>query len=216
MSAQVNPLRDRVMTDEDIIRRVKAGNRALFGVLHDRHYGGVFRFALRLTRNEETAKDIAADTFVRAYTAVDRYQIRPDVKYISFLLRVAWNLAVTHNKRRARSGLVEPGENGDLLECVADTTPGPEQEAMAKERAARVRRAIAALPARDQLILGLAYERQLSMREIGEVMGKPSVSAVTSHLYRAVRKLRTELEKDNLFAGYMEGETQWAKETTSN
>jgi RNA polymerase sigma-70 factor (ECF subfamily) len=216
MSAEVGHLRDSVMSDEDIIRRVKAGDRALFGVLHDRHYRGVFRFAVRLTRNEEAAKDIAADTFVRAYAAVDRYQIRPDVKYISFLLRVAWNLAVTHNKRESRAGTVEPGENGDPLEYVADTAPGPEQQTLAKERAVRVRRAIASLPERDQLILALAYEKQLSMREIGEVMGKPSVSAVTSHLYRAVKKLKGKLEKDSLFASYIEGETQWANETTNN
>ena len=216
MVVEVGKVRDSVLSDEDIIRRVKAGDRALYGVLHDRHYRGVLRFAHRLVRNDEAAKDIAADAFVRAYGAVDRYQIRPEVKYISFLLRVAWNLAVTYNKREARAGLVEPTEETDPLEFVPDGRPGPEQEMVATERATRVRKAIAALPKGDRLILALAYDRQLSMREIGEVMGKPSVSAVTSHLYRAMRKLKTQLEKDDLFAGYLEGDAQWANETTKS
>ena len=54
---------------------------------------------------------------------------------------------------------------------------------------------LAQLNASDREILTLAYDRELSCREIQAITGKPSISAVTTHVYKAMRKLRSHVDE---------------------
>ena len=54
----------------------------------------------------------------------------------------------------------------------------------------RIREAIQRLNPSDREIITLSYDRELSCREIMEVMGKPSITSVTTHLYQAMKRLR--------------------------
>ncbi len=65
---------------------------------------------------------------------------------------------------------------------------------------AQVRKALDCLPTADRQILHLAFEEDLSCADIMKIMGKPSVSAVTSHIYRALRRLKGLLERSGYFA----------------
>src|SRR5438270_13755014 len=58
------------------------------------------------------------------------------------------------------------------------------------EEVRHIREALAQLSPSDREIITLSYDRELSCREIMEVMGKPSITAVTTHLYKAMKRLR--------------------------
>jgi DNA-directed RNA polymerase specialized sigma24 family protein len=59
--------------------------------------------------------------------------------------------------------------------------------------------ALECLSAEDRKIIHLAFERDLSRRDIVTIMGKPSVTAVTSHLRRAMQKLKFIIERQGYF-----------------
>ena len=80
------------MTDEAIIKRVQAGDLALFGELHKRYYKRVWGYLHQCLSDDETAKDLAAETFVNAYRAIGHYEVREQGRFGSFLLRIARNL----------------------------------------------------------------------------------------------------------------------------
>ena len=65
--------------------------------------------------------------------------------------------------------------------------------------------ALRQLPSEDREIIQLAFVRDLSRRDIGEILGKPTISAVTSHLYRAMRKLKVIVAKQGYFTAGSEG-----------
>lgn len=187
------------MTDAWIIRRVQAGDLALFGELHKRYYRRVWGFVYRCLSDDEAAKDIAAETFLNAYRAIGHYEVRQNGQFGPFLLRIARNLIIDHQRRRqpfAVSSLeAEDGSSRDL----PDDGPTMLEMVLREERMDRVRAAMDQLPLKDREILALAYQQNLSLKEIMGLLDKPSVSAVTSHLHRAVSRLRRLIRADEYF-----------------
>jgi RNA polymerase sigma factor (sigma-70 family) len=188
------------MTDEAIIRKVQAGDLALFGELHKRYYRRVWGYLHRSAVDEETAKDLAAETFLNAYKAIGSYRVREDGRFGAFLLKIARNLLIDHlrSRRPLTFGSLE-NEEGQTVD-LPEGGPSLLEQILKEERVDRVRAALDRLSVSDREILTLAYQQELSLKEIASVTGKPSVSAVTSHLHRALTKLREAVRQDEFFA----------------
>lgn len=187
------------MTDELIIRRVQAGDLALFGELHKRYYKRVWGYVFRCLNDAEAANDLASDTFVNAYRAIGHYEVRHAGRFGPFLLKIARNLLIDYQRTR-RPWLFSAleHEDGPALD-LADDGPTLLERILQEERVDRIRAAVEQLPPADREILALAYQQELSLKEIAEVTGKPSITAVTSHLHRAVTKLRRLIRADEYF-----------------
>jgi len=187
------------MTDEIIIRRVQAGDLALFGELHKRYYKRVWGYLHRCLGDVEAAKDLASDTFVNAYRAIGHYEVRQEGRFGPFLLKIARNLLIDY--QRAKRPWVFSAlefEDGPAMD-LPDDGPTLLERILQEERVERIREAVDQLPPSDRDILALAYQQDLSLKEIAEVTGKPSVTAVTSHLHRAISKLRQLVRADEYF-----------------
>ena len=187
------------MTDEEIVRAVQSGDRELFAELHRRHYQKVWRFARRSLLEGEAADDVACETFLRAYSSIDRFRVRRDGGFLAFLFRIATNLMADRARRLAHGTPVSFDDEEDWAGRLPDEAPPPLEQVLHQERVRRVRDALGRLPLPDRQILLLAYEGELSAREVMQAMGKPSVTAVTSHLHRALTKLRNLLATDDYF-----------------
>lgn len=187
------------MTDEAIIRKVQAGDLALFGELHKRYYKRVWGYLHRCIRDEETAKDLAADTFVNAYRAIGHYEVREQGRFGPFLLKIARNLLIDNQRsRKPWTFSALESDEGQTMELPSGE-PSLLDRILEEERVDRVKAALDQLSVADREILALAYQQELSLKEIALVTGKPSVSAVTSHLHRAISKLRGLIRADEYF-----------------
>ena len=83
-------------------------------------------------------------------------------------------------------------EDADLAEIPDESEHGaPLAALLQREQFDRIRAALSMLRPCDREIIALSYERDLSSKEIMEIMRKPSVTAVTTHLYKAMQKLRS-------------------------
>ncbi len=196
------------MTDEEIVQRIQLGDRRLFEELHRRYYARIWRFARRTLLNDEAANDVASETFIRAYRAIDRYQIRRDGGFLAFLFRIARNLMTDMlRKTPPQPTLSLDGEENLQERLTLENGGDPLEMALREERRRRVREALARLPEADRQVILLAYEADLSRREVAVIMGKPSVTAVTSHLHRALNKLRELLLQDEYFQTEQRGDS---------
>ncbi|HEY3285130.1 MAG TPA: sigma-70 family RNA polymerase sigma factor [Armatimonadota bacterium] len=187
------------MSDEEVIRRVQRGDRRCFEELHRRYYQKVWRFAKRSLVDPELASDVASETFLRAFRSIDRFSVRRNATFAAWLFRIAANLMADLSRRAPRMPSVSLDEQGELCERLADGQPIPLDQILYQEKLHRVREAVERLPFSDRQILCLSYEDRLSIKEIAVVMGKPSATAVTSHLHRALTKLRHLLLNDRYF-----------------
>jgi RNA polymerase sigma-70 factor (ECF subfamily) len=185
-----------MVSDSDLIRRVQRGERELFGELHARHHERVFRYIAYAVWQREAAQDIAGEVWLKAYKAVDDFVPRGENSVLSWLLRIASN-SVTDYRRRLKPqvSLSAEDEPSTLLLSV----PSAEGEALRLEKIREVRRALGRLSESDRRIIYLAHQNDMTCAQIALAMHKPSISAVTSHLHRAMRHLRDVLRQSAWF-----------------
>ena len=168
-----------LLSDDDLVSRVCAGDTAAFALLAERYQRPVYTLAYRMLGNRADAEDAAQETFVRAYTRLASYQ--PGARFGAWLLAITAHWCIDHLRRRRRTV---------SLEAVLGTLPlpadsqSPEEQALRSEGRDEVQRWLARLPESYRLVLVLRYWHELSYSEISEVLGEP-VSTVRMRLFRA-------------------------------
>lgn len=168
----------------ELIRRAQHGNTDAFGQLVMQYQQAVYNIAYRLTGNRQEAEDVAQESFVKTYQALDRFDAqRP---FAPWLYRIATNTALNWIKRR------RPESELDEEFSAHGTTPNPEAQAITAETTDRLRAAVADLPPNYRAVIELRHFQGLSYREMSEVLDAP-LSDVKSWLFRARRRLRRAL-----------------------
>ncbi|MAT97082.1 MAG: RNA polymerase subunit sigma [Anaerolineaceae bacterium] len=188
------------LTDEQLLQQAKLGNEtsaAAYGEVVRRYQTAVFNVAYRLLGRRVEAEDAAQEAFLRAYRALDRFDVkRPFAPWIK---RITTNLCLNWlESARARTQLLAAELARDdrpvSMDDWAQTTPSPEQTMVREEQSTRLHKAILELPPRYRVAIELRHFQELSYEEIAEEMERP-LSSVKSDLFRA-RKMLAEKMKD--------------------
>jgi RNA polymerase sigma-70 factor, ECF subfamily len=90
------------LSDARLVEEARRGNRDSFGFLVQRYERRLVRVILRFVSDLELAKDLAQETFLRAYTRFDQYD--PSRRFGPWLFRIGVNLTFDHLRRRRRRG----------------------------------------------------------------------------------------------------------------
>jgi RNA polymerase sigma-70 factor (ECF subfamily) len=167
--------------DLPLVERFRAGERRAFDELVRRHQRAIFAVARRYLRNDADAADVAQQTFVRAFKALDGFRGAASVR--SWLYRIAINVALNHVRDHAREKSQEI-EEGRLT----TNATGP-QRIIAGEDAARLRAAVAELPPKQRMVLELRVFDDLSFREVAE-LADCTENAAKVNFHYAVKRLK--------------------------
>ena len=171
------------LTDDELIRLIRGGETDAFEELVRRTSRPAYRLARRITRNHEDADDVVQESFVKAYQALDRFQLGRAIApwVLTIVARTALS-SVRQSKRRAASALDDPGPDGSapLSERVAD----PASDPAALTKRLEVERAFETLSEEHRVILALRVEGDLPYASIAEALGIPA-GTVMSRLARA-------------------------------
>ena len=116
------------LTDEELVRLVRGGETDAFAEVVRRVQRPAYRLALRITRHAEDADDVVQESLVKAYQALDRFQLGRALSpwILTIVARTALSL-LRQGKRRAAMSLDDPGPDGQasLAERSADPTADP-------------------------------------------------------------------------------------------
>jgi RNA polymerase sigma-70 factor (ECF subfamily) len=195
------------VTDEDLFRRFRAGERAAFETLLRRHRAPLFTFVLRVlaTGDRARAEDIVQDAFVRVLRGAADWEERS--KFGTWLFTIARNLCLDAMRRdrlrRAESldGAVgKDGEERNLSDSIAATNPGPERSASNVRLRPVLEAAISKLPDEQREVFVLREFSGVPFKEIADLTGV-SENTVKSRMRYALESLRRSLE-----AGGVEGD----------
>src|SRR5690606_239025 len=93
-------MRDRELSDNEIIEAVKAGDEDAFSLIVERYRNPITNLLYRFLNDREEAMDLAQETFVRVYFALDRYHTR--YAFSTYIYRIASNLAISEIRKRKR------------------------------------------------------------------------------------------------------------------
>ncbi len=184
------------------VAQARAGDQEAFRALVERYSRAVFRLAYRMTGNEQDAEDVVQETFLRVYRGLDRFEARAN--FATWLHRIAVNysLDMLRARRQQPSGS-SPGqrrpndpsdaEYSEAARALVANDPAPDRLAYSGEVGRRVESALSRLSKLERAAFVLRHFEGVSIEEIGRALGL-SAGATKNSVFRAVQKLRRELE----------------------
>jgi RNA polymerase sigma-70 factor (ECF subfamily) len=172
------------MPESVLLQRVKAGDKAAFGQMVDRHIARAYALSLRIMRHREDAEDVVQDAFAAALDRIDSHDAgRPFWPWFS---RIIVNRSLDAVRARGRRMTVA------IDAAHADPTPGPAETFEQRDLMARFRTCLAELPPRRRLIVELFEIDGLSVAEIADQTGTTRAT-VRWHLHVSRKALRAAL-----------------------
>jgi RNA polymerase sigma-70 factor (ECF subfamily) len=180
--------------DRELIDRTLAGDGGAFGILVERFQRKIFRVALAIVRDEMEADAVTQDTFIQAFTNLAKFQGRSEFE--TWLTRIAINKSRDSLRRRRFISLFTTNDNNEeefVIEPV-DMRPDPERQLFSTQLRAAIDRAERSLSAQQKVIFRLRHYENLPLEEIARNLGLRA-GTTRAHLFRAIRKIRKELEE---------------------
>lgn len=196
-----DPARLPAETDEQLLARLRAGDRSVFGALVRRYERELFGYLRRYVGDDDLADDVFQNTFIAVFRKIGQYE--PGRAARPWLYAVATNQAIDALRKRNRQGdrsadaRTAPDEEGEprpLFELVPAPGPGPGEVADRAEQAELVRAAVDRLPDLLRQVVVLAYFQGLKYRDIADALDIP-VGTVKSRLHAATTKLTEDWEQ---------------------
>jgi RNA polymerase sigma-70 factor, ECF subfamily len=181
-----------VPSDDDLLRRLRAGDQGAFGALYQRWQGPVYRLALRLSGLPEVAEDVTQEVFLALIHGPARYDSNRGALG-PYLLGMARNL-VRRRLERERHYLAITDGDGDDAPSRSDGPPADDPLAgLARDQdVARVREAVLSLPLHYREAVVLCDLQLLSYDEAAQVLDC-ALGTVRSRLARGRELLASKL-----------------------
>ena len=181
-------------TDEELVARSRGGDLDSFNQLVLRWERPIYALAYRVIGREEEARDIAQETFLRAFRALKGF--KGQAKFSSWLYRITLNLCRDWMRRERRTPIAQTPEGVDLVELAGEATPWESIEDLVsrKELGRAVAKAMSVLPEEQRTAIILKEYQGLTFQEIADLLECP-LSTVKTRLYQGLTVLRRQLEQ---------------------
>ncbi|MDN5870875.1 MAG: RNA polymerase sigma factor RpoE [Nitrococcus sp.] len=191
-------------TDQELVARVKAGDKQAFNVLVEKYQHRLVKLISRYVHDRAEVLDVAQETFIRAYRALPNF--RGESSFYTWLYRIGLNTAKNHlvslNRRPPGSDIdVQDAERYDIESRLKDYDT-PETLAQREEIERAVFVAIEELPEDLRTAITLREIDGLSYEEIAQTMDCP-IGTVRSRIFRARDIIARRLNP--LFSGSLSG-----------
>jgi RNA polymerase sigma-70 factor, ECF subfamily len=176
-------VRGSELSDEQLMQAVARGDVAAFDQIIRRYQHVAWKTACRLLSDSMEAEDVAQEAFLKLLDAAPRY--RPTASFRTYFYRILTRLCIDRIRKK------RPVVTEHLPES-ADSSPGPPETLIAREREVQVRMALEALPASQKTAIILRHYQGLSYSEIARIM-ETTVKAVEGLISRARSSLQVRL-----------------------
>jgi RNA polymerase sigma-70 factor (ECF subfamily) len=188
---------DGKLSDHHLIEATRGGDEAAFNEIMNRYRSPLTNYLYRFLNDYEEAVDLAQETFVRVYFALDRYHT--EYAFSTYIYRIATNLAISEIRRRKRrkllslTGLFQSEDDSDTEFQVKDERILPDAELIGDERSEVIGRAIAALPEKYRIPVILRDVEGKSYEEVAEIM-ELGLGTTKSRISRGRALLKEKLQ----------------------
>lgn len=179
-----------------LVALAREGDQDALAALYEKTYNEVFYTIKSMIKDEDTVLDILQDTYVKAFTYLDRFQ--GDSKFSPWVRQIGANTARDYLKKKKPMLFTDlvAGEEPDepVEEHFADLDAGnlPDEVLDRAETTRLVREIIDGLPEDQRAVIGMYYYQEMPVKEIAAALGA-SESAVKSRLLYGRRKIEAQV-----------------------
>jgi RNA polymerase sigma-70 factor (ECF subfamily) len=184
------PAQQRTRRSPPALPRRNGGQLNDFAELYDQYFPKVFAYVYGRVQHKEASLDIVSDVFEKAY--VKMHGLRSADAFSSWLFTIARNEVASHwrKEKPAAKALQEAAWHNELNH----QPPSPEDTLLHRERISHLASLLRQLPPREQEIISLKFDAELTNREIADILGTSEVN-VRVTIFRALRKLGARMEQ---------------------
>jgi RNA polymerase sigma-70 factor (ECF subfamily) len=168
-------------TDGDLLARIRKGDQAALQALYGRHRVKIFRFVLRLTRNESSAEDIVSEVFIDVWRNPNNFEGRSEAS--TWLLAIARNKAYSLLRRKKEDEL-----DDEAAGAIEDASDNPEVLLQKKSKGDLLRACLSGLSREHREVIDLVYYHDKSIEEVALIVGAPE-GTVKTRMFHARKKL---------------------------
>ncbi|HEY6255260.1 MAG TPA: sigma-70 family RNA polymerase sigma factor [Xanthobacteraceae bacterium] len=168
-------------SDEALVARIAAGDRLAMRALFARHQVRIYRFALRLLRDQALAEDLISEVFLEVWRHAAQFEARSRAS--TWLLAIARFKALAWLRRRGEAPLDEATAG-----AIPDTSDDPEATIRKKQQGQTLRRCLTRLSPKHREIVDLVYYQGMAIAEVARIVGIPE-STVKTRMFHARKQL---------------------------
>jgi RNA polymerase sigma-70 factor (ECF subfamily) len=167
-----------VASDESLISRIASGEQVAMRLLFARHRMPLYRWLLRIVRDESLAEDLLSEVFLDVWRHADKFAGGSSVS--TWLLAIARYKALSARRRRSHADL---DLDDKVAETVADPADDPEVVLLKRSRGELVRRSVASLSPEHGEVIDLVYYHGKSVKEVAAIVGAAEATVKTRMFY---------------------------------
>ncbi|MCD9184830.1 MAG: sigma-70 family RNA polymerase sigma factor [Pyrinomonadaceae bacterium] len=184
-------------SDHALIKATKEGNEEAFAQIVARYRNPITNYLYRFLNDYEEAVDLAQETFVRVYYALERYHT--EYAFSTYIYRIATNLAISEIRKRKRrrlfslTGLFQSEEENETEFQPTDEKSLPDEDLIEDEKSRVIAKAIATLPDKYRAPIVLREVEGKSYEEIAQIL-QLGLGTTKSRISRARGLLKEKLK----------------------
>ena len=188
----------QVLSDQVLLNNYLAGDRGAISQLLDRYSNRVRDYIRMMVKDSDVADDILQETLIKVVRVIDEGRYAEAGKFLSWVLRIAHNKALDYFRAQKSSKSVNESEAGyNVLGTLRFAEKSVEDEMVAEQIAADVRRMVDFLPEEQREVVMLRYYSGLSFQEIADSTGV-SINTALGRMRYALINLRKMIKENNL------------------
>jgi RNA polymerase sigma-70 factor, ECF subfamily len=182
-------------TDEALIAAIACADRDAMQTLFERHRVKVFRFVLRMVRNDALAEELTGEVFLDVWRNAGRFEGRAAAA--TWVLAIARFKALSVLRRRRECALEET-----VAARVADDNQNPEAALASKQSGELLRACLGKLSYEHREVIDLVYYHEKSIDEVAQIVNIPA-NTVKTRMFYARKRLALELKHAGLEAEFV-------------
>ena len=163
-------------SDETLIRRIAGGDQLAMRTLFARHRVPLYRWLLRIVRDETLAEDLLSDVFLDVWRQAGSF--RGDASVSTWLLAIARYKALSARRARADAEL-----DARIASSIADPADNPEAALQKRNRSEVLKDSLARLSPEHGEVIDLVYYHGKSVKEVADIVGIGEATVKTRMLY---------------------------------
>jgi RNA polymerase sigma-70 factor, ECF subfamily len=191
------PVSEKNASDHSLIEATKGGDEAAFAEIVSRYRNPITNYLYRFLNDYEEAVDLAQETFVRVYFAIDRYHT--EYAFSTYIYRIATNLAISELRKRKRRKLLSltglfQSEGDEQTEFQPpDERSLQDQDLVDDEQSRVIAKAISTLPEKYRIPIVLRDVEGKSYDEVASIL-RLGLGTTKSRISRARGLLKEKLK----------------------
>ena len=187
-----------VLSDKMLLNSYLSGDRSAISQLIERHSRRVLDYIKMMVKDNDAAKDIMQETFIKAVRVIDSGRYTDNGKFLSWILRIAHNQVIDRFRAQKQNRTVNEAEAGyDVLGTVRLSDTSIEDDMISAQIGSDVRRLVDQLPEEQRQVVLMRYYSGLSFKEIAE-QTDVSINTALGRMRYALINLRRIIKEKNM------------------